>query len=47
VLAGALRYHLAVSEGRAGLPSRVRADAVRLARSHLRVIRRADACWRR
>jgi hypothetical protein len=47
VLAGALRYHLVVADGWGGAPSHARADAVRAARDHLRVIRRADAVWRR
>jgi aminoglycoside phosphotransferase (APT) family kinase protein len=46
VLAGALRYHLAVATGW-GTPSpNAQGDAVRAARDCLRVIRRADACWR-
>ena len=47
VLAGALRYHLVVADGWGGAPSRARAEAARAARDHLRVIRRADAVWRR
>ena len=46
VFAGALRYHLAVADGLGGAPSRSRAEAARLARDQLRVIRRADAAWR-
>ena len=46
-LAGALRYHLVVADGWGGAPSRARAEAARAARDHLRVIRRADAVWRR
>jgi hypothetical protein len=47
VLAGALRYYLTVADGWGAAPSRARADAARAARDHLRVIRRADAVWRR
>jgi hypothetical protein len=47
VLAGALRYHLFVADGWGGAPSHARAAAVRASRDHLRVIRRADAVWRR
>jgi hypothetical protein len=47
VLAGALRYHLLVADGWGAAPSRTRADAARAARDHLRIIRRADALWRR
>jgi aminoglycoside phosphotransferase (APT) family kinase protein len=46
-LAGALRYYLTVADGWGGAPSRARADAARAARDHLRVLRRADAVWRR
>jgi aminoglycoside phosphotransferase (APT) family kinase protein len=46
-LAGALRYYLTVADGWGGAPARARADAARAARDHLRVIRRADAVWRR
>lgn len=47
VLAGALRYYLTVADGWGDAPSRARAGAARAARDHLRVIRRADAVWRR
>jgi hypothetical protein len=46
VLAGALRYQLAVAGDRAKTPSRPRATAAHAARDHLRVLRRADAVWR-
>lgn len=46
VLAGALRYHLAVAAGWSSAPSRARAEAARAARDHLRVLRRADLLWR-
>jgi aminoglycoside phosphotransferase (APT) family kinase protein len=46
-LAGALRYQLAVGTGWGNPPPRARADAARAARVGLRVLRRADACWRR
>jgi aminoglycoside phosphotransferase (APT) family kinase protein len=47
VLAGALRYYLLVADGWGPAPSRTRAEAARAARDQLRVIRRADAVWRR
>jgi aminoglycoside phosphotransferase (APT) family kinase protein len=47
VLAGALRYYLVVADGGGGAPSRTRAEAGRAARDQLRVVRRADAIWRR
>jgi hypothetical protein len=43
-LAGALRYHLCVAAQAAG--ERRRLDAAHAAQDWLRVIRRADACWR-
>jgi hypothetical protein len=47
VLAGALRYHLVVADGWGFAPSRSRAEAACAAYDHLRVLRRADAVWRR
>ena len=47
VLAGALRYYLSIADGWGATSSRARADAARAARDHLRVVRRADAVWRR
>ena len=47
VLAGALRYHLAMADGWGTAPSRSRAEAVRAAYVQLRILRRADAVWRR
>jgi aminoglycoside phosphotransferase (APT) family kinase protein len=46
VLAGALRYHLAVAADRAEAPSAARAEAARAARDQLRVLRRANLLWR-
>jgi aminoglycoside phosphotransferase (APT) family kinase protein len=46
VLAGALRYHLAIAGGWGNPGPRTRAESVRAARDCLRVVRRADACWR-
>ncbi len=46
-LAGTLRYHLAVADGWRSPGPRARADAARAARAYLRVVHRADACWRR
>ena len=45
VLAGALRYHLAISADTAASVG-ARAAAMRAARDHLRVVRRADLVWR-
>ena len=47
VLSGALRYYLSLADGWGAASSHARADAARAARDHLRVIRRADAVWRR
>jgi hypothetical protein len=41
-LAGAVHHHPSVASGGSGAPWRARADAVRPARDHLRVLRRAD-----
>ncbi len=46
VLAGALRYHLAVAIGWGNPTPWTRADAAHLVRDCLRIIRRADHCWR-
>jgi hypothetical protein len=51
-LAGALRYQVAVADGWRRPAARARAVAARAvaaraARDALRVVRRADACWRR
>jgi aminoglycoside phosphotransferase (APT) family kinase protein len=46
VLAGALRYHLTILN-HPGTPGQARAEAMHAARSYLRIVRRADFCWRR
>ena len=46
VLAGALRYHLAILNGWGNPSPRARSDAARIVRDYSRVIRRADAVWR-
>ena len=45
-LAGALRYHLLVAADATDGKGRRRAQAVAAIKDWLRIIRRADACWR-
>jgi hypothetical protein len=41
-----LRYHLTILN-HPGTPGQARAEAAHAARSYLRIVRRADFCWRR
>jgi hypothetical protein len=45
-LAGALHYHLLAAAAAADRQGRRRAQAVAATKDWLRIIRRADACWR-